>query len=135
MQRRLVSGIACVATVVVLLLYARFRASLPGWLKANGGGVPYVVFWILLWFTICPKRRFIVPICVGCVLMTCLLEFGQLWNPEPLAGFRKTKVGAAWLGSTFVWDDFPPYFIGGAVGYFVLLLLTRLTQANAHPGN
>ena len=91
----------------------------------NGGGIPYVLFWILLCHIFLTARRFILPICIGVVVFTCLLEVGQLWNPEPIATFRKTKFGAALLGTTFVWQDFPPYFIAGALGYFLLRLMTR----------
>ena len=90
----------------------------------NGGGVPYVLFFILLTHIFLTARRFALPICIGVVAFTCLLEIGQLWNPEPIATFRRTKFGAALLGSTFVWQDFPPYFIGGAVGYVILWLMT-----------
>ena len=82
--------------------------------------MPYVLFWTLLWFIAFPNRKSILPICFSCVLFTCLLEFGQLWNPEPLASFRATKFGAALLGSGFVWADMPPYFLGGILGYIVL---------------
>ena len=56
----------------------------------------------------------------GCVIFTCFLEFAQLWNPPPLADFRRTRFGAALLGSSFVWNDFPAYFVGGLIGYIVL---------------
>lgn len=80
------------------------------------------MFWILLWFTAFPERRFIQRITVGCVLFTCFLEVMQLWRYEPLVKFRATPIGAALLGSTFAWGDIPPYFIGGVVGFAVLYL-------------
>jgi hypothetical protein len=85
--------------------------------------VPYVLFWISLWFVALPYRKSILPICIGVSLFTCLLEFFQLFNPAPLATFRQTKFGAAWLGSQFAWGDIPPYLIGGAMGFLLLHLL------------
>lgn len=125
LRPRLVPMIACAVSVALCLLYAYFRSELPHWWRNYGGGVPYVLFWILFAFTVIPHRRYIVPVVVGVVLLTCGLEVLQLWNPEPLAQFRSTKFGAALLGSSFVWMDFPPYFIGGVVGWAVLRLIAR----------
>ena len=117
--------LALAVSVILCFVYAQYRGTYSSWWNSHGGGVPYVLFWILLWYLAFPKRAFILPICLGCVLMTCLLEFGQLWDPEPLASFRRTKFGAAWLGYGFDWADLPPYFIGGGVGFGVLLLINR----------
>ena len=124
MKQRILPLIACLISVALCLCYAKFRKELPPWWKANGGGVPYVMFWILLWYTAIPNPRHILKIVVGCVLFTCFLEFAQLWNPEPLASFRKTRLGAAWLGAAFHWEDIPPYFLGGVAGYLCLLGLS-----------
>ncbi len=101
------------------------------WWRLVGGGIPYVAFWIFLWFAAFPHRKLIAPICAGVVLTTCFLEVMQLWNPEPLASIRKTKLGLALLGNTFQWPDFPPYFIGGVVGFLVLRLIARDTETDA----
>ena len=82
--------------------------------------MPYVLFFIFLIYTIIPKVGWALRICALVVLVTCGLEVLQLWNPELLATFRKTRFGAALLGTTFVWNDFPPYFIGGAIGWVTL---------------
>ncbi len=120
--------IACLGSVGLCLAYAKFRSDLPTWWASYGGGIPYVLFWILLWFIAFPKRNWVLPICLFCVAFTCLLEVAQLWNPEPIASFRKTRFGAALLGSTFVWNDFPPYLMGGVVGYIVLQSLLKLDR-------
>lgn len=122
LRPRLIPFLLCVAAVVTCLAYSVFRAQLPTWWRLVGGGIPYVAFWIFLWATALPDRRLIAKICVGVVLFTCFLEVLQLWNPEPLASFRQTRFGAALLGNTFQWSDFPPYFMGGLVGYVSLRL-------------
>ena len=84
-----------------------------------------MTFWIFLVATIYPEPKFRWRICIGALLATCLIEFGQLWNPEILANFRSTGLGAALIGNSFGWDDFPPYFIGGVIGWAILWVCPR----------
>lgn len=128
-RNRIVPVLACLATVAWCLGYAKYRGELSPWWQGHGGGVPYVLFWILLWFVAFPKPEYNLRICIGCVLFTCFLEFGQLWKPQPLAEFRSTKLGAALLGSGFVWADMPPYFLGGILGNFVIRMIVVATTA------
>ena len=130
MKQRILPLILCFFSVGLCLSYAKFRGTYSPWWNAHGGGIPYVLFWILATFVVVPKRNWIFAICAGCVIFTCILEFAQLWNPPPLADFRRTRFGAALLGSAFVWHDFPAYFIGGLIGYIVLrsLLAWRPTE-------
>ncbi len=114
----------CVATVIACLAYDHTRSTLPDWWREHGGGIPYVCYWIAFWFVFFPFRRCILPICVAVTTGICLLEFLQLWKPPWLMQIRATRFGAALLGSGFTWDDFPPYFIGGAVAAFVLMLIS-----------
>ena len=123
---RILPAIACAISVVLCLLYAKYRSELPDWWRQNGGGVPYVLFWALLWFVAFPRQKYILRIAIGVIVFTCLLEVLQLWNPEPLAQFRRTRFGAALLGSTFVWRDIPPYFIGGGLSFVTMLLIAKL---------
>ena len=121
-NRILAIGI-CTAAVMVCLAYANFRDQLPNWWRWHGGGIPYVVFWITFWFVFFPFRRCLIPICLFAVSMTCFLEFAQLWKPDWLVQIRATRFGAALLGSGFVWSDFPPYLLGGIVGYCLLKIV------------
>lgn len=122
---RVVPAIACIVSVGLCLLYASNRSELSHWWNQYGGGVPYVLFWALLWFTAFPMRKYVLRITIGVIAFSCFLEVLQLWHPEFLAEFRRSRFGAALLGSTFVWNDFPPYFIGGALGYVVMLLVAK----------
>ncbi|MDB2687171.1 DUF2809 domain-containing protein [Mariniblastus sp.] len=116
--------LACLASVVWCLAYAKYRGQISNdWIRDNGGGVPYTVFWILLVAVFWPSKRLALRISIIVVLVVCGLEFFQLYNPEPLASFRRTRFGAALLGNTFVWSDIPPYFIGGLIGWLVLRCL------------
>ncbi len=126
-RSRIIPLVACLIPVVACLAYGKFRQDLPDWWRLVGGGIPYVLFWILLWFIAFPYRTRIMRICVGVVAFTCLLEVLQLWNPEPLAQFRRTKFGAALLGNTFQWSDFPAYFAGGAIAFVILHCISFIT--------
>ncbi len=124
--RRTAAALACAASVAVCLAYDHWRADLPGWWRGHGGGIPYVVFWITLWFTILPVRRWAPVICLAVTVATCLLEVLQLWQPGWLVPFRATRFGAAWLGGSFTWHDLPPYVMGGGLGFLVLTAVHRL---------
>ena len=117
-------GIACAVVVCICFLYAYSRAELPAWWRNHGGGIPYVLFWVMLCLTAFPRRSTLPFICIACVLITCALEIGQIWDgPSWLYHFRRTKLGAALLGYGFDLNDFPPYFIGGFCGYLIGLAM------------
>jgi len=112
--------------VGLCLLYAAYRTELPTWWREYGGGVPYVMFFITFFCTLFPRRRYLLSVAILVTLGTCGLEFLQLWQPAWLTQFRATKFGAALLGTTFVWGDMPPYFIGGLAGYIIMAAAWRL---------
>ena len=128
---RPLAGLICLASVVACLAYAYWRSQLPDWWRGNGGGIPYVIFWITLGFVVFPYRRSVLPICISVTLLTCLLEFLQLVKTQWLTQFRETRFGAALLGSQFVWSDIPPYFIGGVLGYFMLTVAIRAANSKS----
>jgi hypothetical protein len=59
-------------------------------------------------------------------ILTCVLEFLQLWHVSFLEKFRATLVGMALIGTYFTWLQFPFYVLGSAVS--VLLLATLAAQ-------
>lgn len=117
--------VACLGAAALCLAYGRWRSGLPDWWREYGGGIPYVLFWIAFAFVLVPSRRFAGIISAGATLATCVLEVFQLWKPSWLSGFRGSVLGAALLGGTFTWSDFPPYVLGGALGYGMLRLVSR----------
>ena len=78
---------------------------------------------IMLSYVVFPKPKWIVAICVGVVVIASALEVLQLWQFEPFTTLRSFKIGAALLGTVFRLDDFPPYIIGGVIGYGALKLI------------
>ena len=111
-------------TLAALLIGAvafwlRFSAPIgPEW-RDRSGGVAYVVFWIFVVACLAPPMKpWRATIIV--VLITCGLEFAQLWHPAWLESIRGTFLGRSILGTTFGWSDFPPYFAGGVLGWMLL---------------
>ena len=94
------------------------------WVNNSLGGVFYEIFWCLLIFFLVPGVRPAL-IAVGVLLVTCGLECMQLWHPPFLQWIRGTFLGAAVLGTSFVWTDFPYYFAGSGIGWFWIRLIKR----------
>jgi hypothetical protein len=96
-----------------------------GWFNNYGAGVIYEIFWILLAFLFFPSRKSanVIPVCV--FVVTCILEFLQLWHPPFLEVIRSFFLVRALIGTTFVWWDFPHYVLGCLVGWVWLRFLLR----------
>jgi len=107
------------AVLVVAGYWLRFYAPIdPAW-RDYSGGATYVIFWILAYAFIRPTASPL-PVSLTVLLITCCLEFLQLWHPAWLEAIRRTLPGRLVLGTTFEWSDFPPYFVGAAIGFLVM---------------
>ena len=98
------------------------------WFYLYGGGVLYEVFFCLIAFLFWYERRHITKIAVWVCVVTCLLEFLQLWKAEFLVELRGTFLGKTLLGTTFVWWDLPHYLIGCAIGWLIMAAVCKLTS-------
>jgi Protein of unknown function (DUF2809) len=97
-----------------------------GWFNNYGAGLLYEIFWILLAFFFFHSKRSANVIPVYVFLVTCILEFLQLWHPPFLEKIRSSFPGSALIGTTFVWWDFPHYVIGCFIGWiWIRFLLSR----------
>jgi hypothetical protein len=86
------------------------------------GAIAYNMVWILFVQLLNPKlspKWSAIGVCLG----SCAIEFLQLWKPPLLEAIRATFPGRLLLGNTFLWDDFPPYFVGCLLGWIVIRLL------------
>ena len=99
----------------------------PGnwWFNDYGAGVLYETFWILLAFIFFPSKRSANVIPIYVFVITCILEFLQLWHPPFLNTIRSSFLGSALIGTTFVWWDFPHYVLGCLAGWIWLRFLLR----------
>ncbi|HEG44456.1 MAG TPA: DUF2809 domain-containing protein [Phycisphaerales bacterium] len=97
-----------------------YFGHVPVWFNHYGGGVLYEVFFCLLAFLFWYNRRYITPIAIWVLAITCSLEFLQLWHPDFLNAARATLPGKMLLGTTFVWWDLPHYVIGCGLGWLIM---------------
>lgn len=88
------------------------------WFNNYGAGLLYEVFWILIVYFFLPDRKNINIIAISVFGLTAALEILQLWHPLFLEKIRSGFLGQALIGTTFVWLDFPHYFIGCLTGWF-----------------
>jgi Protein of unknown function (DUF2809) len=107
--------------------WVRFYGFGPSELKDALGSIAYEMFWITLGLACWPK---VSPfkISSGVFLLTCGLEFLQLWQPPFLQALRATLSVRLVLGNTFSWFDFPAYAIGSLLGYLWVRFLARIAR-------
>lgn len=89
------------------------------WCNHYGAAVVYEVFWVLALGFVAPRLG---AVRCGAIvfLMTCALEFLQLWRAPFLEAFRETRAGAALIGTEFDPADFVWYAAGSAAGVLLL---------------
>lgn len=105
----------------------------PGykWFNDYAGDILYEIFWSLFFFLLIPSRKAVRQIPLWVLIVTCVLEFLQLWKPPLLQQIRATFWGKTLLGTTFVWLDFPHYVIGCLIGWLWLQQIWRLHKVEA----
>lgn len=106
--------------IVPIGFYSKFYSGpYSEWVNDSLGGIFYEIFWCLLVFLfIYPRKLWLIPACV--FIITCCLEFLQLWHPPFLEFLRSHFIGRAILGTSFTWTDFPYYLIGSLIGWIWL---------------
>jgi len=123
-------GIALSLSVIVPLGFCTkfYTGPAANWVHDSLGGVFYVLFWCLVAAWLFPRSA---PgkIAVIVLLVTCALEFLQLWHPAFLELLRGYFIGQAILGDCFTWSDFPYYFIGSALGWVWVKRMTAPAPA------
>lgn len=102
--------------IVPLGYVVRFYQGGQGWLNDALGSIAYEIFWILLVVFLSPQVS-LLGTAVGVCLVTCGVEFIQLWQTPFLQATRATFFGRLILGNTFSWSDFPSYFVGSFLGW------------------
>jgi hypothetical protein len=117
-KRRNRAVVVSLCVIVPLGFYTKFYSGpAPGWVRNSLGGVFYELFWCLLAAWLFPRTK---PgtIAVTVLLITCVLEFLQLWHPGFLQLLRGHFIGQAILGDYFAWSDFPYYIVGSGLAWF-----------------
>ena len=131
LRSRLLILLSLVVIVPVGFASKFYRGPAHSWVNDSLGGVFYVIFWCLAVFLVWRMAR---PwaIATGVVAVTCCLEFLQLWHPPFLQLLRRSFIGSTILGTTFVWSDFPYYFLGGLAAWAWLEVLRRFERSGGN---
>jgi hypothetical protein len=115
-------------TIVSLLIivpvgfYAKFYTGpAANWVNNSLSGLFYVIFWCLLIFLMVAHKPGVIALAV--LLVTCTLEFAQLWHLPVLEFARSNFFGRTLLGTYFTWSDFPYYFLGCGIGWLWMRFL------------
>ena len=116
-------GLCLLITVILGAVSFLMRGTAVDNLANHAGGLLYVLAWIFFILMLFPRVAHL-KVCVAVLLVTCALEFLQLWHPQVLEAIRSTVFGQILIGTTFSWSDFPAYGVGAFVG---LAVATKIT--------
>ncbi len=118
-----------ILTIISLLIiipagfYSKFYSGpYYQWVNNSLGGSFYEIFWGLLAFLLFPGIK-IWKIVLTVFVVTCLLEFSQLWNNRLLNYFRSFFIGRTIIGNSFNTSDFIYYVAGSIAAYFWIVLI------------
>ncbi|QKQ76271.1 DUF2809 domain-containing protein [Nostoc sp. TCL240-02] len=127
--------IISILIVVPMGLLSKFYSG-PAhqWFNDYGGDILYEIFWCLFAFWFFRSRTAIIQIPIWVFIITCILEFLQLWHTPLLNEIRTTLIGKLLLGTTFVWWDFPHYLLGCVLGWLWLRQLQKIGYAKKSQG-
>ena len=114
-----------IATALGFWMWRYYHGWGQYWVKYYVSCAMYEITWCLAFFCFWPRKANIVRIPIAVFIATCILEFLQLWEAELLEEFRRTLLGAALIGTDFVWLQFPFYVLGSAVSVLLLAVLAR----------
>jgi hypothetical protein len=116
----------CLAAAVPLGFGVKFYPG-PGseWCNTHGAAVIYEIFWCLAAFFFFPARRNVTIIAITVFIITCALEFMQLWHPPLLEAVRSAPLGVWLIGNGFDWADFPHYVLGSGLGWVTMKMIDR----------
>ena len=128
MNRRRVFSLIALLIITPLGFFTKFYAgSGTAWVNNSLGGVFYEMFWCLLIFLFFTKLKPAL-IATAVFLITCALEFTQLWKPEILEILRENFFVRTVIGNSFTWNDFPYYIIGSLVGFVIMIVIKRNSE-------
>ncbi len=115
----------CILVVTVLGFASKFYSGVGAhWANNSLAGLFYEIFWCLVVFLVFPGlKAWRIGIWVFCI--TSVLELLQLWHPVFLQNVRNTFAGAALLGNSFNWMDYPYYLAGCMLGAAIINFLKQ----------
>jgi len=124
LKRKWILFSVCLVTPLGFL-FKFYAGPAHKWFNDYGAAVMYEIFWCMVIFLFHPHKKAATKIAVGVFVVTSLLEILQLWQPPILQQVRSTFLGAALLGDTFVWWDFPHYLLGCFIAWLWMRTLSK----------
>ena len=109
-----------VLSIMGFWLWRYYRGWAESWIRFYISGIVYVMILSVSLFAAVPSRKNVLRISLVVFILTCGLEFLQLYKPPVLQAFRATLIGAALIGTCFVWLQFPFYIVGALFSYLLL---------------
>jgi hypothetical protein len=106
-----------------LWMWRCYRGWGQYWVKDYISSIVYVMILSVGLFTVLPTKKNVWRIPLIGFVLTCGLEFLQLYKPPILQAFRSTLFGSALIGTCFVWLQFPFYIVGAGCSYLLLKFL------------
>ena len=117
-MKKIIPVIISLLIIIPIGFYSKFYRGIgANFINNHLAGTFYEIFWCLLIFLFFQKIK-VVIIVIFVFLITCFLEFMQLWHPPFLEYLRGFFIGRTILGNSFNWNDFPYYVIGSLIGWF-----------------
>jgi hypothetical protein len=128
---RLIILIFMIVLIPLGLATKAYQGPAQEWINGFSGDILYEIFWVFFVTLIWPKT---LPawVATGVFLITCIIEFLQLWQPPALQALRATMAGKLLLGTTFVWADFPHYLAGCLLAWLGLRYLRLMLKLPQH---
>ncbi len=136
-RQRLILVLLLIVIIPIGFLTKFYSGPADDWVNNSLGGLFYEIFWCLVAAFVLTKTKPLI-IAFWVLIITCLLEFLQLWHPAFLEFARNNFIGRIILGNSFNWMDFPYYFVGCLIGYFLLNWIKKLSEkgeTNRHTSN
>lgn len=128
-------SIFCLLLSFVFGLLTKFYTGPAQFLVNNYvSSIPYETCWCLLLFWLIPTRKAVQQIPIWVFIVTCILEFLQLWHSPFLELLRFNLLGKLILGSQFDPWDFIAYVIGSFLGWLWLRQIWQISYEKTSQG-
>ena len=119
-RRSVIKSIFLLGLIAALGFVTKLLPVFEGtWVANNLSGLFYVTELCLVVYIVFPGNPAFIYGLVA-FLLTSILEFLQLWEPQFLMSIRGSFVGHTILGSSFSWMDFLFYLGGALLGWLLL---------------
>ncbi len=128
-KQRILAIIILIVLVPVGFYTKFYSGPAQTWINNSFGGFLYEIFWCLVFFIVFPQTRPKI-IAITVFVITCLLEFLQLWHPSFLELIRSDFIGRTIIGNSFNWLDFLYYITGSLAGWLIVKSIEKNSSSN-----